>query len=86
MNKLKELYETQDLGFASFLIACGRYVLVEIKSNSQFKKTFVFSPKPSEKVILDFYSGVEKVPAIKLIESYQRLKSATYMVGNNKEV
>ena len=83
MKKDDELYETTDLAFASFLVASGYSELVGIKSNSHFKNTFAFRPKPSQKVILGFYSGEEKVAGIKLIEAYQRLKSATYMVKND---
>ncbi len=81
--KNNDHYETTDLAFASFLAASGRAKLLDIRDGGQFKKTFVFSPPPPQEVILGFYNGSLKVSAIRLIESYQSLKSATYMVKSN---
>ena len=81
--KNKNYYETSDLAFASFLVASGHSNLVDIKENDSFKKTFVFNPHPAQEVILGFYNGSQKVSAIRLLETYQSLKSATYMVKSN---
>ena len=81
--KNRNYYETADLSFAAFLVASGHSNLVDIKGNDSFKKTFVFNPSPSQDVILGFYTGSLKVSAIRLIESYQSLKSATYLVKSN---
>lgn len=85
MNSMKEsnYYETTDLAFASFLVASGHASLVDIRENEQLKKTFVLSPSPSQQIIMGFYNGSEKVSAIRLLESYQTLKSATYLVKSN---
>ena len=76
-------YETADLFLASFLVASGHTYLVDIKRNDHGKKIFVFNPCPPEQVILGFYNGSEKVSAIRIIESYQNLKLATYVFKSN---
>ena len=83
LMKNNNYYETSDLAFASFLVASGHAKLVDIRHNDQFKNIFVFDPPPSQQVVLGFYGGTERVSALRLIESYQSLKSATYMVKSN---
>ena len=79
MNRHNELYETQDLAFASFLVASGHTYLVDIRRNDHGKKIFVFNPCPPDHVILGFYNGSEKVSAVRLIEEYKKLKWANTM-------
>lgn len=76
-------YETCDLAFAAFLTATGHARLKDIRGNDGSRKTFIFDCRPPQDIILRFYNGSEKVSAIKLIESYQRLKSACYIVRSN---
>jgi hypothetical protein len=85
MKTMKEndYYETIDLAFASFLVASGYTYLVDIEINDHGKKTFVFSPYPSEQVILGFYNGSEKVSAKRLIEEFEKLKQATGVYKSN---
>jgi hypothetical protein len=83
MKKDDELYETADLAFASFLVASMHANLVDIGQNDQHKKTFVFDPGPPKHVISGFYDGSEKVSAIRLIEAYEKLKAATYVLKSN---
>jgi hypothetical protein len=83
MNTKDECYETTDLSFASFLVASGHTYLVDIRRNDHGKKTFVFNPCPAEQVIRGFSNGSEKVSAIRLIEAYEKLKAATYVLKSN---
>lgn len=76
-------YETTDLAFASFLVASGHTFLVDIRRTNHGKKIFVFNPCPPEQVILGFYNGEEKVSAIRLIEAYEKLKAATYVLKSD---
>jgi hypothetical protein len=78
----KDEYNTFDIYLASFLIASNYSKLKDIRHNGQGRKLFVFSPEPEQEVILGFYNGCEKVSAIKLFESFQSLKAATYVLGN----
>ncbi|MCJ7508502.1 MAG: DUF5659 domain-containing protein [candidate division Zixibacteria bacterium] len=83
MSKNNDYYETTDLAFASFLIASGYSNLVDIRRDDHGKKIFVFNPCPPEQAFIGFYNGSEKVSAIRLIESYQNLKLATYVFKSN---
>ena len=83
MHRQNEFYQTSDLAFASFLVASGHTYLVDIRRNDHGKKIFVFDPCPPDQVFIGFYNGSEKVSAIRLIESYQNLKRATYVFKSN---
>jgi hypothetical protein len=82
--KEKEMtqYETTDLFLASFLIASKHSSLKGITDNGYGRKTFVLEPTPSQEIILKFYSGEEKVSAIKLFEVFGSLKAATYTLNS----
>lgn len=74
-------YATHDLYLSSFLMTQEKFHLKEIRDNGNGRKIFVFEPKPEHSLILDFYNGKAKVPAIKLLECLQTLKSATYVLN-----
>jgi len=75
-------YSTNDIYLSSFLMTQGKYELKEIRDNGTGRKLFVFEPKPDQSLILEFYNGTAKVPAIKLLESLQTLKSAIYVLNS----
>ena len=84
MNDKSE-YGTPDIYLASFLISLGKFKLKEMRDSGANRKVFIIEPKPEESVILKFYSGEATVGALKLLESLQSLKSATYSLGKRKE-
>ncbi len=83
MNKsnLANRYNTNDIYLSAFLIASGNSKLVGIQDQASGRKVFEFEPPPSPEVILKFYSGEQKVSALRLLEALQSLKAATYVVN-----
>jgi len=73
----KEIFPTQDLHLASYLISAGICRLEQIDaSNGAWKQTFVLIPKPDDKAIDKFYSGSGRVSALKLCDTMRSLKAA----------
>lgn len=75
-------WQTSDIYLASFLMASEHSNLKNIIDGPNGKKLFVFESEPSNSVIMKFYTGEEKVKALKLFEAFQRLKSATYVLNS----
>jgi hypothetical protein len=81
-EKQMSQYSTTDLFLASFLVASKHSALRGIEDNGHGRKTFILEPPPSQEIILKFYSGEEKVSAIKLFEVFGSLKAATYTLNS----
>ena len=79
-------YATNDIYLGSYLMSDGRFKLKEVRGIGNGKKVFLFEPVPDETTILGFYNGQAKVSALKVLESFQSLKAATYVLGIKKEV
>lgn len=77
-------WQTSDIYLASFLIASGHSALKNILDAQGGKKIFVFAPEPSKDVILKFYAGEGRVNALRLFESFGRLKAATYVLSSGR--
>jgi len=76
MKKI-EIFPTQDLHLASYLISAGLCKLEQIDySNDTWKQTFILSPKPDDTKIDKFYGGSGRVSALKLCDTMRSLKAA----------
>ena len=75
----QEVYRTEKLTFAAYLIASGKAQLVGTEPHETGRNViFLLSPEPDDEDVTGFFSGNAGVSALRYSEAMNTLKSVVY--------